>query len=117
MTRQWLIGLGYEVVGETDAGRAAALLEQRSFDALVSDVVMPGGMDGVALANAATKRWPQIAVVLVSGYADTLPGGGIDQYRLLDKPFGKSQLQASLRAALLQSRSGNISNPPRQAAA
>ena len=69
------------------------------------------------LADAATKRWPHIAVVLVSGFADDLTGQCIENYRLLDKPFGKMQLQTALRAALEQAHTGMAAATPRQAAA
>lgn len=113
VTRQWLVALGYTVVAETDAARAARLLETEAFDALVSDVVMPGGMDGVALADAARRQRPDIAVVLVSGYADEHAGRDLSRYPLLDKPFGKSQLQQMLRSALDRARAGTA---PRRAA-
>jgi CheY-like chemotaxis protein len=117
VTRQWLQSLGYAVTAETDARRAVQLLESTPFDALVSDVVMPGGVNGVALADIATQRWPQIAVVLVSGFADVQLGHDIEKYHLLDKPFEKSQLQQALRAAIAQSRNGEKTVPPQQAAA
>jgi len=117
VTRQWLLTLGYEVTALSDARQAEQLLAEQSFDALVSDVVMPGGINGIMLADTATKRRPQIAVVLVSGFADDLTGQRIENYRLLDKPFGKMQLQTALRAALEQARTGMVAAIPQQAAA
>jgi CheY-like chemotaxis protein len=113
VTRQWLVALGYAVAAETDAALAMQRLETQTFDALVSDVVMPGGIDGVALADAALRLQPRIAVILVSGYADAAPGRDLDKYPLLDKPFGKSQLQLVLRNALERARAGT---PARRAA-
>jgi PAS domain S-box-containing protein len=114
VTQQWLSAAGYAVVAENDPARALALLEQSRFDALVSDVVMPGGIDGYALAAAAAQR--QVAVLLVSGFTDKLPDSNCAQHRLLDKPFTKAQIQQALRAALDYNRTATTP-PPQQAAA
>ena len=115
VTQQWLTGAGYAVVAESDPARALALLEQSRFDALVSDVVMPGAIDGFALAAAAARR--HVAVLLVSGFADMQPGNNSAHHRLLDKPFTKAQLQQALRAALDQNRVTKMPPPTQQAAA
>jgi PAS domain S-box-containing protein len=114
VTRLWLENLGYAVTAETDAARAMQRLQGEAFAALVSDVVMPGGPDGVALADAASATQPDIAILLVSGYADGRLGRGIEKYRLLDKPFTKQQLQEALDGVLEQARAGTPQ--PRRAA-
>jgi PAS domain S-box-containing protein len=101
---QWLTALGYRVVMETNSQRALARLVAEPFDALVSDVIMPGALDGVTLAERATRQRPGLAVVLVSGYADTMLDGIKDRFDLLDKPFTKQQLGSALRSALERSR-------------
>jgi PAS domain S-box-containing protein len=115
VTRHWLENLGYAVTAETDAARAATRLQSENFAALVSDVVMPGGPDGVALADAARAAQPQIAILLVSGFADGRHGRGIEKYRLLDKPFTKPQLQQALYGVLEQARAGAAPQPRRAA--
>jgi len=100
VARQWLISLGYRVVAETDAQRAFQRLADEPFDALVSDVVMPGGINGVMLAERAAFAQPGIAIMLVSGYADSLLESIHGKFALLDKPYNREQLGAALRAAL-----------------
>ena len=113
VARQWLTAAGYAVVAENNPARALDLLENERFDALVSDVVMPGGIDGFALAAAAARR--DIAVLLVSGFTDALPGSDTGHYRLLDKPFTKTDLHRALRAALDDKPAAGA--PPAQQAA
>lgn len=69
-------------------------------DLLFTDVVLPGGMNGVELARAARARYPTLRVLLTSGYpdvgerdAETGLGG------ILLKPYSNSALGARLRSA------------------
>jgi CheY-like chemotaxis protein len=97
---QWAESLGYRVAAVASPSDALDRLGAQHFDALITDVVMPGSMDGASLAAAVRKRQPSIAVLLISGYAD----GSIDQsarhWRLLEKPFRRDQLAHELRAAI-----------------
>lgn len=65
---------------------AAALVP---FDMVLTDVVMPG-LSGVQLAMRLNRRWPEMPVVLTSGYGDDLVAGR--QYELLNKPFTRRAL-------------------------
>ncbi|MBM0207212.1 response regulator [Micromonospora sp. STR1s_5] len=60
---------GFEVLEAGDGEEALALLEDCDGDvvALVSDIRMPR-MDGLDLVRAVARRWPKVALVLVSGY-------------------------------------------------
>jgi CheY-like chemotaxis protein len=59
---------GYTSVEAVDADQAVAILESRSDIALVlTDIQMPGSMDGLKLAHWVHKRWPPIKIILVSG--------------------------------------------------
>ena len=63
--------LGYAVI-EADSGPAALLVLDRGepIDVLFTDIVMPGGMTGLDLAQEARKRRPQLKVLVTSGYAE-----------------------------------------------
>jgi CheY-like chemotaxis protein len=59
---------GYAPVEAVDADGAVAILESRSDIALmVTDIQMPGSMDGLRLAHAVRERWPSIKIIVVSG--------------------------------------------------
>ena len=96
--------LGYRVQTATDGASAAAMLERERFDVLFSDVVMPGPIDGFALAEMVLERWPATRVVLTSGFLGT----GNDDYdrrwkrmegsvTLLRKPYRRNDLAAAIR--------------------
>ena len=104
ITVRRLADLGY-TVADAESGPAAMRLLQRDrrFDLLFTDVVMPGGMDGIALAREARRLRPEIKVVFASGFADPKmihaelrAHGGV----LLRKPYTARQLAQSVRKAL-----------------
>ncbi|WP_340318129.1 response regulator [Rhizorhabdus argentea] len=59
---------GYRTLDAAGAAEALDHLERSEVDLLLSDVHMPGEMDGLALAFVARQHWPQIPVVLLSGH-------------------------------------------------
>jgi PAS domain S-box-containing protein len=88
----------FRVIEAHNAEAAMRLLQSGTqLDILVSDVRLPGSMDGVQLAEMARKLRPALPVVLISGYADgrTLPGAP-----LIDKPFDFDVLLGHVRNLL-----------------
>jgi CheY-like chemotaxis protein len=62
--------LGYEVHTAKNATEALAILNQGTpIDILFTDIVMPNGMNGIALAREARRLRPKIRVLLASGYS------------------------------------------------
>ncbi len=97
--RLQLVGLGYPVIEADHAADALQLLASvPTVGILVSDLVMPGGMDGQALCSAALQRAPHVKALLISGYADgdAAPGGAPTSISLLKKPFTTPELQQAL---------------------
>lgn len=89
-----LVHAGYEVATVSDGTAAAATLEARRPDVLVTDVAMEG-MDGLDLLKRAKELDPDIAVILMTGYCDA--GSAIQALRLgaddyLSKPFDFEEL-------------------------
>ncbi|HTH99274.1 MAG TPA: response regulator, partial [Stellaceae bacterium] len=80
-----------------NAAEALALLEKdgADFDVVFSDVVMPG-MTGVELAQEIHRRYPQLPVVLTSGYSHILAETETHEFALLQKPYSVEQLSAFL---------------------
>ncbi|MBM4290306.1 MAG: sigma-54-dependent Fis family transcriptional regulator [Deltaproteobacteria bacterium] len=93
---------GFEATGETSARQALALLEERGFDLVVSDVEMPE-MRGLELLRAILRVRPQQPVLLITAFGsidlamEAVRAGAAD---FLAKPFRIEALSLSLRRAL-----------------
>ena len=101
-----LRSLGYAVTEAADgsSGLAAFAAASGSFDLVLTDVVMPGAMNGKVLADEIRKRAPATKIVFMSGYAENaiVHSGRIDSgVLLLSKPFHKSELATIVRRALV----------------
>ncbi len=96
--------LGYRVVTAPDGAAALSLLQaERAPDLLLTDVVMPGGIDGLELARRARVQYPSLRVLLASGYNHGLNSGEQEPepgIRLIGKPFRLTELAEELRRAL-----------------
>jgi PAS domain S-box-containing protein len=68
------------------------LLADASFDLVFSDLVMPGGMDGLELARTVRRRWPTLPVLLATGYSSEASQAQREGFRLLAKPYEPSVL-------------------------
>ncbi|PIB94310.1 hybrid sensor histidine kinase/response regulator [Caulobacter sp. FWC2] len=98
--------LGCEVATAEDGASALKTLEEDvTFDLLMSDVIMPGGVSGVDLARSASAKRPDMAVLLTTGYAgDRMDTAPVDlPWPMLRKPFQIDQL-AEIASALLAAR-------------
>lgn len=98
-----LVSQGLTVHTAADAEGAYEVLDTlgQSIDLLISDVVMPG-TDGVTLMQAARARFPQLRVVLMSGYAEPPLRREVSRQGMvfLSKPFSAGELVAAVRSAL-----------------
>ena len=92
---------GYIPVEAVDADEAMAILLSRSDIALMlTDVQMPGSMNGLQLAHAVHERWPPIRIILASGQLK-LSGGEIPQNsRFFAKPLQSGEIIAEMRKML-----------------
>jgi CheY-like chemotaxis protein len=93
--------LGYDVTRAASAAAAlGALADGRSVDVVFSDIMKPGGMNGVELAHEIKKRRSDIPILLTSGYAEAsvreAESAGIE---ILPKPYHIDDLAAALSAA------------------
>ncbi len=95
---------GYEVVAAPDGDAAMRLfVEDGDFDILVTDIVMPGRLQGPGLARALRELDPALPVVFMSGYASeaSMHGNGLrkEDIRLM-KPVSRTRLLEAVRRAL-----------------
>jgi PAS domain S-box-containing protein len=94
---QALAELGYRTVLASNPFDALAELQRDAsrFDVVFSDVVMPG-MSGIDLAGHIREQYPDLPVVLTSGYSHVLAENGSDGFELLHKPYSLDQLSRML---------------------
>ena len=101
--KESLAASGWEVTQAADGAAACEVLEGGAqLDILVTDVVMPGAVSGVALARTAARLRPELPVLLISGYPTaTLAAQGAEEadLNLLRKPFTHAELLARMRQA------------------
>lgn len=96
--------LGYETRRVSSANEALRMLESGShFDLLFSDIVMPGGMNGIELAKAVRLQQPNLPIVLTSGYPGTAQIND-SFFPLLHKPYHPAELNKILNEARALSR-------------
>ena len=98
---EMLAQLGYEVTRAASAAAAlGALADGRPVDVMFTDIMMPGGMNGVELAREMKRRRSDIPVLLTSGYAEaSLHEAEAEGIQILAKPYHIEELAAALSAA------------------
>jgi PAS domain S-box-containing protein len=100
ITTQLLEMLGYQTTVARDADTALQSLTQNGpYELLLSDVVMPGSMDGIALARTAVKQYPSLKVLLVTGYAHIAEKEDLE-FPVLCKPYRHADMARKLRELL-----------------
>jgi CheY-like chemotaxis protein len=97
--------LGYSVIEAGDGPSALALLDANNVDVdlMFTDVVLPGGMSGKDVADAAQKDRPDLKVLFTSGYSEDVivHHGRLDEgVDLLPKPYTQKHLAQRIRQAL-----------------
>lgn len=95
---------GHDVEEAEDGGLAAEIMaeEDGKFDLLLSDIKMPV-MDGIGLALEVGARFPEVPIVLMTGFADQRErASGLDAliYDIIPKPFSLADLLAKVEDAL-----------------
>ncbi|MCM2563671.1 PAS domain S-box protein [Lutimaribacter sp. EGI FJ00015] len=99
-----LKSLGYNVLEASAGAEAMDILGQTAqIDLLFTDVVMPGGMGGRELAEAARQLRPNLKVLFTSGYTENsiVHQGRLDPgVKLLNKPYRREHLAAKIRQVL-----------------
>jgi CheY-like chemotaxis protein len=92
--------LGYRVFRAQSAAAALQLLQSgEAVDLVFSDIIMPGELDGMALARQVKEEYPDIAVLLTSGYAKAVNTLGAN-FPILRKPYKLATLARAIRDAL-----------------
>jgi CheY-like chemotaxis protein len=97
LLRIWAKAAGYTVVFANSAEDALKLLSTSAFDVLLSDIKMPGKLDGIALAESASSMHPDMKIMLMSGYSKETATNRINlPWPLLVKPFPRAVFLAAM---------------------
>jgi CheY-like chemotaxis protein len=90
-----LSDLGHQVIEAASGKKALEILRAgTAVDLVMTDQAMPG-MTGLQLAAEIRAAWPELPVMLVTGYAE-LPGEAILELTRLEKPYGQDELAAAV---------------------
>ncbi len=91
---------GYEVLPAPNGDLALRIVDERGQpDLLLTDMVMPG-MSGRELTDTLRDRWPDLPVIVMSGYNEDMVGTPREDAHFLPKPFTPAQLAEALHVAL-----------------
>ena len=102
ITIEYLHELGHQVVAVSAAEKAIAQLRNGAFDAVMTDIRLPG-MSGIELARKLVKDYPKLPVVIASGYGtldvELLLGEKLPTVLMLPKPYDLPALERTLTEA------------------
>ena len=97
VTAETLRGAGMRVLAAADGQAALAVLRRGDqVDVLFSDIIMPGGLNGIELARAARALRPDLPVLLATGYAGTVAGGENHGFEVMPKPYDQDAVARRL---------------------
>lgn len=102
-TVELLADYGYRVLAAANGREALGILEREpGIDLLFTDIVMPGDLDGFALAREAKHRRPDLEILYTSGYTNRLAATEIGETfgPMIAKPYRPDQLGAEIKRAL-----------------
>jgi CheY-like chemotaxis protein len=100
VTATLLEQIGYDVLRAENAADALAQLQNGpAVDLVFSDIVMPNGMNGIHLVQEVREHYPNVRVLLTTGYSD-VTAAGESRFAILRKPFAISELERAVREAM-----------------
>jgi len=100
VTAALLMAHGAQVERAADAGQALECIERGGiFDVVLSDIMMPGTMDGLALARRLRHLRPKLPVVLITAFSQAVRDAE-SEFAVLRKPCPQEELLSALRRAI-----------------
>jgi len=102
-TAAYLRECGLSVIEAPDAVHALEMLQSARVEAVMSDIIMPGDMDGISLAQTIRARWPALPILLVSGYSERAAEAQARGFPVLSKPYSLPDVERRLRVLVEQS--------------
>jgi PAS domain S-box-containing protein len=98
--------LGYRVRTAPDATAALEQLRRSTFRLVVTDIVMRGVMDGLGLARTVRRTYPEMPLILVSGYSDAA-GTADKEFIVLRKPYQVAELSRAIASVTAERRAAS----------
>ena len=104
ITAALLQELGCRTKRAQNAGEALEIVARGGIDLVLSDIVMPGGMNGLDLARSLRERFPELPIVLTTGYSSKAQEASREQFPILPKPYRRNQLAEAISSFLTSRR-------------
>jgi CheY-like chemotaxis protein len=103
LTREMLSCLGFAVTHVVSAEAAlGALANDRAIDIVLSDIMLPAGVNGLELAREIKRRHDHVPIILTTGYVEAAAGMKNDEFDLLPKPYTLEALAEALRVEIVE---------------
>lgn len=115
VTDAYLRSQGYRVLTAHSGEYALEVIDKYGkVDLLFTDIMMPGGMNGLMLVERIRERLPNLPVLLTTGYMDELADKGINTstFTILTKPYRRTELSDRIRAALNSNMAASLPTLP-----
>jgi two-component system NtrC family sensor kinase len=99
---QLLQNCGYSVRLAHGAQAALDIMKSgETVDLIFSDIIMPGGMNGVQLAEEVRRSFPRVPILLASGYSDSIAGAKAKGLEVITKPYRSEDLRKRIDELLV----------------
>jgi CheY-like chemotaxis protein len=92
VTASLLEALGCRIKHARSAAEALDIFMSGGIDLVLSDIVMPGDMNGLDLARTLRERFPGLPILLTTGYSSAALDATREQFPILPKPYRRNQL-------------------------
>jgi signal transduction histidine kinase/ActR/RegA family two-component response regulator len=113
VTAELLQEIGCQAVHVSDGRAALAMLERDvKIELVMSDIVMPGDVSGIDLARMLRERRPDLPVLLATGYSKYARQAVSEGFELIEKPYGRDMLAASIQRAVARGQHAPHTAPP-----
>lgn len=93
---EMLKSFGYDVLHVLTAEEGLQAFQNRAFDLVLSDVCLPGRMDGVELATTIRRYRPETPIILITGYSERAEAAR-REFVVLQKPYDMTQFRTAMQ--------------------
>ncbi len=91
---------GFDVIEAADTDEAVTAIDQGGLQMLITDVQIPGTLNGIGVAEHAWRLCPDLPVIFITGRPDAVPDCGMNRSLVMAKPYLPSEICAAARSML-----------------